>query len=434
MQSVDPADFYPPATQCTDCHDGVEVERVTWVAPERAPSNVRFDHGQHATELSEAGDPAATCESCHSAADGQRMSVDGTERLDTCFSCHAHERDDHFVPVGDAGAAGEAAACESCHVPLAESGFGMARLTALPTPADHDDPDYLLSGHSTAAGSEAARCATCHTADRCVACHVDPDRPEIWAVPAAPPGMEQPEWTATYPEPVSHEQASWSSMHVPDGGAAECSTCHTRDDCMSCHLEPVPEVVASHPTRAASVAPGVVLDVDAPVSHESVFFAGAHGTLAAAEPGTCATCHTESYCASCHDGPADGGYHPTSFSWRHAAEAWGSEAECANCHSTAAFCRECHEESGLGSRGRLGAGYHDAEPVWLLRHGGPARQNLESCASCHSQRDCVQCHGVLGSFSVSPHTPDFDAEAAWARSPRTCIACHTSNPLGGGGP
>jgi hypothetical protein len=177
-----------------------------------------------------------------------------------------------------------------------------------------------------------------------------------------------------------------------------------------------------------------MLEVDAPASHESVFFMNAHGGLAAAEPGTCATCHTESYCASCHDGPADGGYHPTSFSWRHAAEAWGQEAECANCHSTAAFCRECHQESGLVGRGRPQAGYHDAEPVWLLRHGGPARQNLESCASCHQQRDCVQCHGVLGSFQVSPHTPDFDAEAAWARSPRTCIACHTSNPLGGGVP
>ncbi len=158
----------------------------------------------------------------------------------------------------------------------------------------------------------------------------------------------------------------------------------------------------------------------------------AHSNLAATDPGNCATCHTETYCVACHDGPADGGYHPPSFVARHQADAWGRSSECATCHSTAAFCRECHEASGLGSRGRLEAGYHDAEPLWLIRHGGAARQNLESCASCHQQNDCVQCHGVLGSYQISPHTADFDAEAAWVRSPRTCIACHTSNPIGGG--
>ena len=143
-------------------------------------------------------------------------------------------------------------------------------------------------------------------------------------------------------------------------------------------------------------------------------------------------CHTESYCIECHDGPADGGYHPPSFVSRHAADGFARTAECASCHSTEVFCPACHDDLGLTGTGRLQAGYHDAEPIWLLRHGQSARQNLESCASCHTQTDCVQCHGVLSSFSVSPHSRDFDAAEAWARSPRTCLACHVRNPVGGG--
>jgi hypothetical protein len=71
--------------------------------------------------------------------------------------------------------------------------------------------------------------------------------------------------------------------------------------------------------------------------------------------------------------------------------------------------------------------------MWLLRHGQAARQNLETCASCHTQRDCTQCHGVLGAFKVNPHGRDFDAAAAWQRNPRSCFGCHVKNPLQGGG-
>jgi hypothetical protein len=171
----------------------------------------------------------------------------------------------------------------------------------------------------------------------------------------------------------------------------------------------------------------------APESHGRMFFAEAHGTLAAAAEASCATCHEESYCVSCHDAPMQGGYHPPDFVSRHTASAFGRDTDCATCHSTQAFCRECHLEVGLTppGGGRLGPGYHDDGPLWLIRHGQGARQNLESCASCHRQVDCTQCHGVLGAFRVSPHSAGFDAERAWARSPRTCLGCHIGDPLSG---
>jgi hypothetical protein len=423
VETGDPTTEYPAPDQCSGCHDGVEFEQVTWTGPTERTSNVVFDHVEHVSELLAAGDSAATCESCHSDLGVARMAVDGGAQLATCWGCHAHERDDHYASM-------PADACASCHVPLAESGFGLDRLENLPTPEDHEHAAFLIEGHAEDVRSDDVRCSTCHTSDRCAACHVDASLDEIVAIPGAPEGMEQPVWSSEYPTPATHETIAFEANHEPDGGnPAECATCHTSDDCLSCHIEPAPHPVGDLVAREASRAPGVHLEVIPPETHESSFFMAAHANLAASDPGTCATCHTEAYCVACHDGPSDGGYHPPSFVSRHAADAWGRSSECASCHSTAAFCRECHEASGFGSVGRLSAGYHDAEPLWLLRHGGAARQNLESCASCHQQSDCVQCHGVLGSYRISPHTSDFDAEAAWAKSPRTCIACHTSNPL-----
>jgi len=422
------AAFYPPASQCAGCHDGVDQNLVTWTGPSPRSTNVVFDHAAHGAGLDGAGDPAVTCEACHSDPAGERMSVDDAVEVGQCWSCHAHERTDHFVSSTTSD-------CVVCHVPLAESGFGRARLESLPRPADHDDPGFLLApgeaGHAASVRLDVARCATCHVQDRCAACHVDAGLEEIVRIAAAPQAMDQPVWSSEYPVPASHELGSWLTTHAPGAeGAAECATCHTSDDCASCHLEPMPDPTAELPARAEALAPGAMLVTQAPPTHEARFFLRAHSTLAAAEPSNCATCHTETYCVDCHDGPSDGGYHESGFVARHQADAFGRAEECSTCHSTAAFCRACHVESGLESWGRLGPGYHDAEPIWLLRHGQAARQSLESCASCHAQSDCVQCHGILGAFKVSPHTPGFDAVAAWARSPRTCLACHVSNPLG----
>jgi hypothetical protein len=259
---------------------------------------------------------------------------------------------------------------------------------------------------------------------------VDAERDVIAAFPAAPPDMELPPAVAHYNEPTTHLAGRWLTLHGVEASRQECATCHTSNDCTSCHVQPLPEAVRTMPARGDVVAPGVHVVASAPTSHESVFFLQAHTGLAASGDASCATCHQESFCVSCHDGPVGGGYHENDFLARHTAAAFGRDAECSSCHSTQVFCRECHVQVGLVGTGRLGPGYHDDGPVWLLRHGQAARQNLESCASCHRQVDCTQCHGVLGAFKVSPHSAGFDAERAWARSPRTCLACHsTGNPL-----
>lgn len=419
----DLTDYYPEPASCSGCHDGVREVRVTWQGPSGRIDNVSFAHEEHAAELAAAGDPVQECASCHIPPGGERMAVADTVQVAGCLSCHAHTATEHQVDAD----------CASCHVPLAETGFDLARIEALPAPSDHQTASFLAADHGRLVQESANRCATCHTQQRCVECHVDAEREEIAMIPLAPPEMELPARAAHYNVPASHGERDWLSLHGAGATRSDCVTCHTSNDCTSCHVQPVPDVIASLPARADVAAPGVLVTARAPDSHGSMFFDAAHSTLAAAGDATCATCHTESFCVDCHDAPMRGGYHPESFLSRHTASAFGRDSDCASCHNTQAFCRECHVEMGLvpAGGGRLGPGYHDDGPLWLIRHGQGARQNLESCATCHRQVDCTQCHGVLGAFKVSPHTDAFDAERAWARSPRTCLACHVGNPLNG---
>jgi len=419
----DVADMYPEPASCAGCHDGVREPTVTWVGPTERASNVVFDHAGHAADLAAAGDPAQDCAACHIPTGAQRMSVVDAVQLGTCWACHAHPANDHVVDAD----------CTSCHVSLGETRFDVARIESLPLPADHREGAFLAGEHGSLLADGAARCATCHTQERCLECHVDAAREEIVAFPAAPPGMGLPVGAVHYNVPASHTDRAFLETHGLDASTETCATCHTANDCVSCHVQPAPAVITALPHRADVVAPGAMVEARAPESHGRMFFSEAHATLAAADGASCATCHEERYCVACHDAPLQGGYHPQDFLSRHTASAFGRDAECSTCHSTQVFCRECHLQVGLTppGGGRLGPGYHDDGPLWLIRHGQGARQNLESCASCHRQVDCTQCHGVLGAFRVSPHSSGFDAERAWARSPRTCLGCHIGDPLRG---
>ncbi|MEZ4378739.1 MAG: cytochrome c3 family protein [Gemmatimonadales bacterium] len=85
----------------------------------------------------------------------------------------------------------------------------------------------------------------------------------------------------------------------------------------------------------------------------------------------------------------------------------------------------CHAQAGLGARNTLQAGpYHDAKGAFLVGHGQAARQSLESCVSCHVERDCTVCHSAQGGRRFNPHGPGFDAERLRRRNPEMCIACH----------
>ena len=414
--------YYPEPASCDGCHDGEEEERVDWAPPVRPVGLLDFSHPVHADTVAAAGEEEAACASCHVAEEGERLEVVPLE-AERCLSCHDDQPDAHF----------EGQDCASCHRTLAEVPNGDLLRNSLPTPDDHAvGEDAFLFDHGLTGLNDDVRCATCHTQDRCLSCHVSGDRAEIQALPVSPTGWDALEAEARYPVPEGHTTDVFEVTHGrPAPAAADCSTCHTQNDCAACHVAPLPPSAESLPERPQVRAPGVGLEAQMPTSHETPFFMTAHTVLASAAPDACSTCHTQTYCADCHDAQRSPGYHPQGFALRHAAAAGSQTMECSTCHNTAAFCLQCHVEMGFGSSGRLGPGYHDAEPLWLIRHGQGARQGLEQCASCHTQRDCLQCHSQLGAFKVSPHGPDFDPVQAQERNPWICLACHIRPPLGG---
>ena len=465
---LEAGDLYPEPELCVRCHDGVQEDEVVWEGPSVRPTNVSYEHIEHDIELDRAGDDPLECSSCHAETTETRWDV-LTASLGSCWGCHAHEREEHY----------EATDCNACHVPLSESRIETEDYLAWTAPADHDAPSYLATDHGAASLDAEAfgTCATCHTSERCTSCHVDGERAPIPELGYAPGSIRLPTYPATYPTPESHALPDWLEDHNTLASRTECATCHTQQDCATCHLSPVPAQVADVPARSSSLAPGVGLERTPPATHERPDFGERHGADAAADDRLCASCHRPVTCVSCHLGggvdtppppsapgapalavrevtildpagqptflhvePATSqpsplqprGFHAPEYDLRHAADAWGGGLECGNCHNTVVFCRSCHVESGLGSSGRLGKGYHDAAGPWILRHGQAARQALESCASCHEQRECMQCHSTNGGFRVSPHGPDFDADLAWEKGGRTCFACHPTRPVGGG--
>jgi hypothetical protein len=481
----DVEDFYPDPALCARCHDGVREATVDWTGPARPVTNLDFSHPRHDDLVT---DRVLDCTTCHTPAGAPRMRVE-LAVASQCFDCHAHEARDHYVDAN----------CTTCHVPLAETTFRLARVAVLPIPVTHEHPRFLAELHGELALTDPARCSTCHTRELCTSCHVDvPGVPVIAQLPPAGPRLELPRFVASYPVPPSHLDPRWEVLHARITEPAECSTCHTRESCATCHQERLPRVAAALPSAARVEAPGVITEMRAPASHLSPSFAMRHGAVAATRKETCTSCHVQSnFCAACHSPvatsplpagtpgevrlassavvlpaaravppvtapsldtiprrlpvradvhvPREGAgdarltrrgplqpaeFHPPGFATRHSAAAYGRRLDCQQCHNPRLFCRDCHTESGFEAAGRLGAGFHDAQPMWLLRHGQAARQTLESCTTCHAQRDCLQCHSSLGAFRVNPHRTGFDARAAQRRNPAICLACHATEPLG----
>jgi hypothetical protein len=421
---------YPAPETCVGCHDGTEQKKVDWRAPTPKQSNLKFSHPVHDRVTAATGE--IDCSTCHTVQDTARMAVVRAASR-RCFDCHAHETRDHFTD----------ARCSTCHVPVAGMKLAAAKVAALPVPASHKQPGFLERLHGDEARANTARCEVCHTRELCTSCHLDAGRAEIKAIAAAGPGLELPVTKARYFEPESHKRAEWIDVHgaAARTDIADCAACHTRESCSTCHTGPKVSAIISGlaPARAAA-APGVPTTRRAPSSHAAPFFDREHGTVAATGQASCTSCHARAQCEQCHSSVRQmlsrtsnvrnsTPYHAPNFMERHPSAAYSRKLECANCHETSRFCRDCHERRGMGSTGRLEAGFHDVQPFWLLNHGKAARQGMESCASCHKQTDCMQCHSALGAFRVNPHGPGFDAARVQKRNAKLCFACHLTDPL-----
>ena len=418
--------IWPAPADCAACHDGTIERKVDWSPPDRRrPSNLRFTHLVHAAKAADRfPQDSIVCSSCHLAKGAPWMRVRRTE-VRRCLDCHGVRAEHLSAPD---------TACATCHFSLAQArALPAERISRFPAPPSHFDASFI-SLHGKLASprlAEADRqtavaqsCATCHARDFCVRCHVN--APEVPAIQALGPDPRSLAIDAKLEAPASHSDPEFVRGH---GDAASrtperCATCHTQESCLTCHTSQPAVAVAMHaagPGRGA----GASVKRHRPTWHGEDF-TDRHASVATAAPRSCNACHARADCLECHRPSAASGpgYHPAGFLSRHPASAYARESSCAECHNTRAFCTDCHEQAGLSARGALRGGFHDAKRGFLLGHGPAARQSLESCVSCHAERDCLTCHSALGGRRFNPHGPGFDADRLRRRNAQMCTVCH----------
>lgn len=414
--------LYPATATCATCHDGTVRPRVTWIPP-TAPrvTNLRFAHGAHRRAVAGLGSDSVTCLGCHAPGGSTWMMAVRFPVPETCVGCHA-PAGQHLTQTDSA--------CTQCHVTLAASALTEGDVARFPAPPSHRDSAFVLGGgHGRAASASAVSCAFCHAQEFCSTCHADGARvPAIAALPADPRSLAI---QVSAVAPPSHLGANFDRTHgaLARQAGATCATCHSQQSCTSCHQGTVPNAVGQLRQAAPGRVSGVVLLRRPPASHQDPAWKRAHGADAAARPQSCYSCHARAQCLDCHrpDAGATGGYHPAGFLTRHPAEAYARESSCAECHSTQGFCQDCHRTAGVTASGPLKAGFHDAQGAFLLSHGQAARQGLETCVSCHAERDCLTCHSANGGRGFDPHGPGFDAAQLKKKNPTMCVACHGTN-------
>lgn len=411
---------FPTAESCATCHDGTVQKKVEWSAPPAYASILRFAHDEHVRESGKklSADSAVACSDCHTPTGTAWLTVKRTIP-GQCLDCHGFKVAHLSAPD---------TACATCHVTLAEAkALPEARVAKFEKPASHEGAEFLSSkGHGDQAEKGGQSCAVCHARDFCAQCHVN--APEVKSIQALAPDPRSVALKAELRAPTTHKQSRFISQHGASAkrDPASCAFCHTQESCIACHRGRS-AVIAALPAAGPGRAPGASIERKKPGYHTSDF-ADRHASRASASPGTCSACHARAECLDCHrpNAGATGNYHPAGFLTRHPAAAYNRQTDCAGCHSQAAFCTTCHQQAGLSSTGRLAQGYHDADASFLLSHGTAARQNIESCITCHAERDCLFCHSAQ-TRRFNPHGPGFDAERLRKRNPQTCAACHGRN-------
>ncbi|HEU4569488.1 MAG TPA: cytochrome c3 family protein [Gemmatimonadales bacterium] len=406
----------PPPATCAACHDGGVERRVSWAPREGPrPTNVAFSHAAHPE--------VTTCAACHAAPESGWMRV-AAAAPEKCFACHGEPATPHLAQADTL--------CATCHLPLARTtpALRAVQVANFPRPDSHHADGFGAGGgHARAAKAGDRSCATCHAQDFCATCHVNGARvPAIQALGRDPRSLAI---SASARRPASHGRSDFERAH---GGLARndpraCANCHTQESCTACHS--AAPSAAPRPTAAATdttLPRGAAVHRRPPPSHLAPSWASGHGALAGARPQNCAGCHARTQCLECHrpDAAAGerGGYHPRGFLASHPAQAYARATSCAECHNTASFCQDCHVQSGVVASGRLRGGFHDGRRSFLFGHGQAARQSLETCVSCHAERDCLTCHSSVRGRGFDPHGPGFDPRRLRDKNPGLCSACH----------
>jgi len=401
----------------------------------------RFDHWQHRAVFPScagchagASDPSlalwpapADCQACHDGTVERTVEWRAPDQPRASNLRFTHRK--HAERVVKAAAADSVLPCRACHIATGTDPMQVRRAVVPNCFSCHG----IRASHFEAPDTA---CSTCHL-------------PLVQAVRLTSAAIRD------FPAPASHRESGFAAgLHgelarAARPVAASCATCHARDFCAQCHVN-APEVPAIQALAADPRSLAVRAKLGAPSSHADPAFLRQHGRQVRKRAASCATCHTQESCLTCHVGspasvqairaavPGRGKgaqvqrrrpeSHGLDFSKTHAAPASARPQTCAACHARPA-CLECHRPGAADAP----PGYHPAG--FLTTHPAAAYSRESSCNECHSQTQfCTNCH--VGAGLVSPGRLRgigfHDAKQAFSlnhgqaarQNLESCVACH----------
>jgi hypothetical protein len=350
---------------------------------------VRFNHAKHLGK-----EIGTKCKTCHAGAYTSVTANDAlTPKGELCDACHSTDHTDlsHVKPGDD-----EMGKCAFCHVGYKESDGNTVAAVSLPRA-------NMLFNHKAHADRNIA-CAQCHGA------------------------VDQLELATR--DQLPRMQGCFNCHQKPDSASrgeakSACDTCHFRGD----RGTVIKTMFASGTLRPPRWLHNAEHTPD---------FLARHKEVAADDSQFCANCHKEDFCTDCHDGRVrPRTIHPNDYINMHAIEARMETQKCQSCHREQSFCLDCHLRVGVGEssppNAKDNARFHPPKSIWsdpprkIGHHSFEAERNLNQCVSCHTERDCVVCHGGAGiGGGFDPHGNGFVAGCAreYRRNPRPCLVCH----------
>lgn len=233
----------PQMHQCSECHAGTpdaavgtppEAAALKPFVARRPKPDIRFSHKKHlATPCvtchvspNPTLPPMSTCTSCHAA----------TGAPTDCGACHttpvsaqpslrpdSHTAD--WLARHGSMALAKSDDCMACHQ---EADCVTCHSAQLAKPYAIHPPNFVTI-HAVDARADTATCTTCHSVENfCTACHV---RANVTTrLDARPPSTRQfhPPGFADGRTPDNHGVMARRNI-------VECASCHTQNDCVTCH-------------------------------------------------------------------------------------------------------------------------------------------------------------------------------------------------------
>ena len=296
----------PDEARCGTCHVGTPVDGGFEVASSSVPTaRLHFSHATHSRV-------GVRCLDCHEGVTESALATRShLPTMRSCFRCHgdgsaaSNERSQGANPRSSRQLEGARGECETCHLTRPDGRLRTHYPEGAMLPPDWmhgmvHDRDFLVR-HRWVAADAPDTCASCHAERECADCHDGRVRPE-----------------SVHPNDYLTTHATEAHRDVP-----RCSSCHTTQRfCTECHAR-----LGLSPMSAPGAISG------APFHPPG--FSRAHGDDARRALTTCASCHSERDCTTCHGATGIGvgiSPHPPSFTSSCRAAFERNPRACVTCH------------------------------------------------------------------------------------------------------